>query len=150
MGCVRTLEFAPLPDGRMRAVAGETFIAAVEFGAEPRAEALLSYGNASQPGSPHRVDQLPLLARQQLRPVWRRRAEVEAHLEAREVLPAPAAASRKQGPVPRVREGVDLDHVQRDPLDHRRGGATGGEHAGRVPGGGVQGGQEGARHSPGP
>jgi acyl-homoserine-lactone acylase len=145
MGCVRTLEFAPLPDGRMRAVAGETFIAAVEFGAEPRAEALLSYGNASQPGSPHRVDQLPLLARQQLRPVWRRRAEVEAHLEAREVLPAPAAASWKQGPVVRVREGGD--HVQRDPLDHRRGGATGGGHPGRVAGGGVQ---EGARYSPGP
>jgi acyl-homoserine-lactone acylase len=46
---------------------------------------LLGYGNASRAGSPHRTDQLPLFARQQMKPVWRTRAEVEAHLERREV-----------------------------------------------------------------
>lgn len=45
---------------------------------------LLSYGNASQPGSPHDGDQLPLLSEQRLRPAWRTRAEVEANLELRE------------------------------------------------------------------
>lgn len=46
----------------------------------------LSYGNASQPGSPHVGDQLELFARKELRPVWRTRAEIEAHLEERETI----------------------------------------------------------------
>jgi acyl-homoserine-lactone acylase len=89
LGIVRTVEFGPPQDGRAEAVGGETFIAAVEFSQPPRAKALLSYGNSSQPGSPHRTDQLPLLARKELRPVWRDRAEVEAHVEQREHLAAP-------------------------------------------------------------
>ena len=51
-----------------------------------RAQTLLMYGNASQPGSPHIGDQLELSARKEMRPVWRMRVEVEAHLESREVL----------------------------------------------------------------
>ena len=46
--------------------------------------AVLGYGNASQPGSPHRTDQLELVARKELRSVWRAREEIEAHLESRE------------------------------------------------------------------
>ena len=45
-----------------------------------RAQTLLSYGNASQPGSPHYGDQLDLFSRQEMRPAWRTRAEVEANL----------------------------------------------------------------------
>jgi acyl-homoserine-lactone acylase len=56
----------------------------VEFTPQgPRAQTLLSYGNATRPGSPHVRDQLPLLARREMRPVWRTRAEVEANLEER-------------------------------------------------------------------
>ncbi len=44
---------------------------------------LLSYGNASQPGSPHAGDQLELVSQEKLRPAWRTRAEVEANLELR-------------------------------------------------------------------
>jgi acyl-homoserine-lactone acylase len=65
---------------------GDSWIAAVEFGETAHARVLLSYGNASQPGSSHRGDQLPLLARGELRPCWRTRAEIEANLEAREVI----------------------------------------------------------------
>ncbi len=65
---------------------GDSWIAAVEFGETATAHVLLSYGNASQPGSPHHGDQLPLLARGELRPCWRTRAEIEANLEAREVV----------------------------------------------------------------
>ncbi|MCG8457486.1 MAG: penicillin acylase family protein, partial [Holophagales bacterium] len=54
-----------------------------------RAEVLLSYGNSSQPGSAHVGDQLELLSRQELRPVWRERAEIEQHLQEREVLQLP-------------------------------------------------------------
>jgi acyl-homoserine-lactone acylase len=67
-----------------RAVFGDTYVAAVEFTpGGPRAQAVLSYGNASQPGSPHNGDQLRLIAEKRLRPSWRTRAEIEANLESR-------------------------------------------------------------------
>ncbi len=86
MGIFRSLEFAPEKDGRFRALFGDSFVALVEFSQPVRAKALLSYGNASQPDSRHRGDQLALFARKQLRPVWRTRQEIEANLESREVL----------------------------------------------------------------
>jgi acyl-CoA synthetase (AMP-forming)/AMP-acid ligase II len=49
---------------------GETFVMAVEFTPSgPRAATMLTYGNASQPGSPHRGDQLHLLVEKKLRPI---------------------------------------------------------------------------------
>jgi acyl-homoserine-lactone acylase len=76
-------------NGRLRSVAGETFVAEVEFGPErPTARVLLSYGNATQPGSPHVGDQLALVARQEMRPAWRTREELQAHLE--DVTPIPS------------------------------------------------------------
>ena len=65
---------------------GDSYVAAVEFSDPVRAQAIVTYGNASQPGSPHIGDQLALAAKGELRPVWRTRAEIEAHLEAREVV----------------------------------------------------------------
>lgn len=66
------------------AVFGDTYVAAVEFTpAGPRAQAVLSYGNATQPGSPHANDQLRLIAEKRMRPSWRARADVEANLESR-------------------------------------------------------------------
>ena len=53
---------------------GDTWIAAVEFGETADARVLLSYGNASQPGSPHHGDQLPLLMKGELRPAGAPRA----------------------------------------------------------------------------
>lgn len=84
LGIFRVFGFDRAADGREAASFGDSWVAAIEFGDSVRARALLSYGNASQPGSPHRADQLPLLAGQRLRPVWRTRAEIEAHLELRE------------------------------------------------------------------
>jgi acyl-homoserine-lactone acylase len=49
-----------------------------------QAKGLLDYGNASRPGSPHITDQLPLFQAKQLRPIYRTREEVEAHVEKRE------------------------------------------------------------------
>lgn len=86
LGVFRSLEFTPDKDGRFRALFGDSFVALVEFCQPVRAKVLLSYGNASQPDSPHRGDQLALFARKQLRPVWRTRKEIEAHLESTEVL----------------------------------------------------------------
>jgi acyl-homoserine-lactone acylase len=84
LGIFRVFGFQQSTDGRQTARSGDSWVAAVEFGDSVRARVLLSYGNASQPGSPHRDDQLRLLAGQQLRPVWRTRGQIEAHLELRE------------------------------------------------------------------
>ena len=85
LGAFRVMSF--VPDGeQFRQVHGDTFVAAVEFSDPIRAEVLLSYGNATQAGSPHRGDQLPLLAEKQLRTAWRTREEVEANLERSELL----------------------------------------------------------------
>ena len=86
LGIYPVLSFKPQPDGKRVAVHGDTFVAAVEFGTRPRAQVLLSYGNASQPGSPHRIDQLPLLAQKKMRPAWRTRQEIQGHLARRETL----------------------------------------------------------------
>ena len=79
LGIFRVLSGRPDPDGRFRVLSGDSFVAAVEFSDPVRAQVLLSYGNSSQPGSPHVGDQLELLSQQRLRPAWRTRAEVEAH-----------------------------------------------------------------------
>lgn len=92
-GIFRQLAIAEDEDGKFRVVAGESYYAAVEFGSELRAEALLSYGNATQPGSPHHGDQLELFAKKQLRPVWRTKKEIEANLEKRETLPFTSSSS---------------------------------------------------------
>jgi acyl-homoserine-lactone acylase len=84
LGIFRVTNMEPARDGRLVAIGGDSYVGVLEFGSPLRARTLIGYGNASQPGSPHRTDQLPLYARRELRPVWRTRVEVEAHLEARE------------------------------------------------------------------
>lgn len=85
-GVFRVTEFQPVPGDstRFAANSGDSFVAAVAFSTPIRARSLLSYGNASQPGSPHRTDQLPLYARKELKPVWLTREEIMANLSARE------------------------------------------------------------------
>lgn len=83
------IRYVPEADGRFRSIAGETFVAEVEFGpGRPTARVLLTYGNATQPGSPHVGDQLALLAQQEMRPAWRTREELASHLE--DVTPIPS------------------------------------------------------------
>jgi acyl-homoserine-lactone acylase len=84
LGIFRVLNFAPEEDGRFKAVDGDSYIAAIEFSNPVRAMVLTSYGNATQPSSPHVSDQLKLFARKQLRPVWRSRKEISAHLAERQ------------------------------------------------------------------
>jgi acyl-homoserine-lactone acylase len=69
------------PDGTRSADFGASYVALVSFETPMRAKVLLSYGDSSQPGSPHHSDQLWLLSRGQLRDAWLTRAQVEQHLE---------------------------------------------------------------------
>ena len=83
LGAFRVLRYVPVAKGspKQKAVFGDTIVLAVEFSNPVHASALTSYGNSSQPGSPHNADQLPLLSEKKLRPALITRAEVEANLE---------------------------------------------------------------------
>jgi acyl-homoserine-lactone acylase len=80
LGIFRTLDFAPAPEHRFQAVKGDSFVMAVEFSNPVKARVLNSYGNATQPRSPHVGDQLALFARQSLRPVLRSPKEIQSAL----------------------------------------------------------------------
>jgi acyl-homoserine-lactone acylase len=84
-GIFRVVDLVPATEGRFQPIAGDTYIAAIEFSNPVQAKVLTTYGNATQSGSPHIGDQLSLYARNELRPVWRTRKEIEAHLESRQV-----------------------------------------------------------------
>jgi len=83
-GLFRTIAFSRPGGNKFYAASGETIVCAVEFARTQRAECLLGYGNATQPGSPHLEDQLPLMVQKKLLPVRREKKEIEATLELRE------------------------------------------------------------------
>ncbi len=86
LGIFRVVDFSRDEDGRHRSsFGGDSYVAVIEFSDPVRAKVLCSYGNATQPDSPHNGDQLELFSRKDLRPVWRTRELIEAHLEGRDV-----------------------------------------------------------------
>lgn len=96
LGVFRTVWFGPPgSDGVARAVGGDSFYAAVEFADKPHARVLLSYGNSSQPKSRHAGDQLELFARGEMRTPWLDRADIEAHLESRDLVELPRQPGAK-------------------------------------------------------
>ncbi len=85
LGAVRTVNIGPFVKGKAQGIHGDSYQAVVEFSSPVRAEALLTYGNWSRSGSRHIEDQLPLMSKKQMRPVWRARPDIEANLESRKV-----------------------------------------------------------------
>jgi acyl-homoserine-lactone acylase len=85
IGIFRVVTPGPVKDGIATPVHGDGFTIAMEFSQPIRAKALVSYGDCSQPGCAHHTDQLPLFEKKQWRDVWRTRAEIEAHLERKDV-----------------------------------------------------------------
>lgn len=58
---------------------GDSWVGVIEFADTVRARVLLSYGNATQPGSPHFGDQLELFSRKEFRDAWFTDQAIEAH-----------------------------------------------------------------------
>ena len=87
-GAPRTVYRLPAPDGKhFWAYSGDGYVQVVEFASKgAKAGALLGYGNASRPGSPHITDQLPFFDAKELRPTYRTYHEVENHTVSREFL----------------------------------------------------------------
>ena len=85
LGAFRVFNYAPASAAKRNAVMGDTFVCLVEFGSPTRARAITSYGNSSQEGSPHQTDQLPIVAKKEMRTVLLKRKDVEANLESKDV-----------------------------------------------------------------
>lgn len=86
-GVFRTMYYQPNgEDNKNYAYHGDTFVAVVEFGETVKAKVLLSYGNATQPGSKFIGDQLQLLSENRLRPAFLTRQDVLQNMEKREKL----------------------------------------------------------------
>jgi hypothetical protein len=61
---------------------GDSYVLMVDFtDAGPRSRSIINYGASSRPESPHFADQAPLFVRRELKPAWRTRDEIRAHLE---------------------------------------------------------------------
>lgn len=71
LGIFRVADYQGPPNEIRTAAGGDSYVAAIEFSNPVRAMTLIGYGNASQPGSPHRTDQLRRFARKELVPVIR-------------------------------------------------------------------------------
>jgi acyl-homoserine-lactone acylase len=85
LGVFNVIDYGPTKDGVRAANFGGSFVAVVSLDGPTRAKVLMSYGESSQPGSPHMADQLPLLSAKRMRDAWMTRAEVEANLEGRDI-----------------------------------------------------------------
>lgn len=81
LGVFRNIAFAPAADGHYDANGGDSFVAAVEFSKPLKARVLMTYGNTSDPSSPHFGDQLPLTAHKEWREPWMKPEEIRQHLE---------------------------------------------------------------------
>ncbi|MBL0273882.1 MAG: acylase [Chitinophagaceae bacterium] len=86
-GIFRTMSFVrDAKDNKNYARHGDSYVAVIEFGTNVKAQVLLSYGNATQPGSKHIGDQLEFLTHKKLRTALLDRTEVERNAEEREQL----------------------------------------------------------------
>ncbi|MEJ2161933.1 MAG: penicillin acylase family protein, partial [Robiginitalea sp.] len=65
---------------------GDSWVGVIEFGDTTRAKVLLSYGNSTQPDSPHNGDQLALFSRKELRDAWFTDEAIEANTSRVELL----------------------------------------------------------------
>ena len=66
---------------RRYGVAGHSFVSVVEFGAQPKAQSILTFGQSADPKSKHYFDEAKLYANQEFKPAWFSLADIKAHSE---------------------------------------------------------------------
>jgi acyl-homoserine-lactone acylase len=80
LGCFRVLGFAADVDGKYRAVRGDAWVFAVEFGKTPRAYSVLVYGNSNQEDSPYFYNQAEMFADNRMKVVAFTEEDIERTL----------------------------------------------------------------------
>jgi acyl-homoserine-lactone acylase len=85
LGVFRVAAARPGKESTQDVIGGDTWVAVIQFGEIPRAKVLLSYGNSTQPGSPHYGDQLELFSRKEMRDAWRTIEQLDGRIEHSEV-----------------------------------------------------------------
>jgi acyl-homoserine-lactone acylase len=86
VGIFRVIWPGGFNNGQYITSGGDSWVGVIEFGDKVRAKVLLSYGNASQPDSPHNGDQLQLFSDKEFRDAYFYREQVDAHVKRREVM----------------------------------------------------------------
>ena len=76
-------------NGPLTTIFGDSWVFVIDFDNPENAKAVMSYSNATQPGSIHASDQLGIYANKQLRDIYRSRESITTHLESREVIHFP-------------------------------------------------------------
>ena len=78
LGCFRVLGFSTDEDGRRRAVTGDGWVLAVEFGPVPRGFSVLAYGQSDLEDRPWYADQAADFAAERLKPIRFTDADIQA------------------------------------------------------------------------
>lgn len=69
-------------DGKLVGTQGDSYVLLVEFGANgASSRSIHQYGASSREASKHYNDQAPLFGKRELKPAWRTKEEIRAHLE---------------------------------------------------------------------
>ncbi|NND44713.1 MAG: hypothetical protein HKN58_05280 [Xanthomonadales bacterium] len=89
LGAFRVAATRPTDGPTQKVLGGDSWVAVVEFTQPPRARVLLSYGNATQPDSPHNGDQLQLFSEMKLREAWRTMDQLTGRITRTEILDFP-------------------------------------------------------------
>lgn len=76
--------YRPMSRTNYTLLGGSAYTSIVEFGAKIKSKGILSYGNASQDGSPFKGDQLQLLADRKLRNIWFYQSDIDEHIHLKE------------------------------------------------------------------
>ena len=72
--------YGPSANNTYTLLGGSAFSSVIEFGEKIKAKGILSYGNASQNGSPFKADQLQLLVDRKLRDIWFYQEDIDKHI----------------------------------------------------------------------
>jgi acyl-homoserine-lactone acylase len=80
LGCFRVLGYREDEDGKYRAVTGDAWVLAVEFGTIPTAYSVLLYGNSNQEDSPYFYDQAEMFANESMKVVAYTEEEIQGNL----------------------------------------------------------------------
>jgi acyl-homoserine-lactone acylase len=80
-GAFRIIRCDPDRDGKFKAVAGDSFVMAVEFTSPPTAYSISAYSQSSDPASPHHTDQSVLFADEKWKRVCFTEEDISKNLE---------------------------------------------------------------------